>query len=92
MEDNKIFMPPPPKELKNMPPLPPKNEASTNSVENEKKTEEVVAEVQKEEVVSKVETEEKKVGTSGGLKTFLYWAGFVLSIGAMGVLIYLLVK
>lgn len=121
MEENKINMPPPPKELRNMPPPPPKfgagngmpvpppqppkqeasneeNVAAVPVVENVSKTMENTAVSQVEVKTEYAKPEEKKKTEKvkhkpvGGIRTFLYWLGFVLSLGAVGVLIYLLVK
>lgn len=105
MEENKINMPPPPKELRNMPPPPPKQKevveeksATTPMVENVPKPvgetsvsqQEVKTEGSKPKEKEKVEKVKHK--PVGGIRTVLYWLGFVLSLGAVGVLIYLLVK
>ncbi len=107
MEEKKVVMPPPPKELKNMPPPPPSIKNGNNEKKepvdsaNSETTEKVgmsVSEMKNED--KSVETENiatKKEGkvkhrSSGGVKTFLYWLGFIVSLGALGVLIYLLVK
>ena len=121
MEENRINMPPPPKELANMPPPPPKfgagngmpvppqqppkredineeNVATTTVVENVSKPVENTAVSQVGAKTEDVKPEEKKKTEKvkhkpvGGIRTFLYWLGFVLSLGAVGVLIYLLVK
>jgi len=93
MEDNKIKMPPPPKELKNMPAPPPK---MPKKEDFEKKVDETIAEpvieenVQQTEVELQEETSIKK--ESGSWKKIAYWAGFAASLVAMGILIYLLIK
>ena len=81
MEDNKPFMPPPPKQLqkKSVEPvlqqtLPPKPQEETKIVEP----------VQVEEKLSK-----KK---NFAWKTVLYWTGFALSIVLFGILIFFLAK
>lgn len=106
MEENKINMPPPPKELRNMPPPPPKQKevveeksATTPMVENVPKPAGGETSVSQQEVKTegskpneKKKVEKVKHKPVGGIRTVLYWLGFVLSLGAVGVLIYLLVK
>lgn len=124
MEENKINMPPPPKELRNMPPPPPKfgtgngtqvqpaPPQKTESVKEEKNVSATVAEntpnTQKQAenvVISQVDVKSEDVNVEekkkpekvkhkpvGGIRTFLYWLGFAVSLVAVGVAIYLLVK
>lgn len=116
MEENKINMPPPPKELRNMPPPPPprpQNESGTASVEvksqadevpennkelpenNAENTQQIDVKAEKQQTENnKAEKKVKKEKTksAGGMKTALYWIGFALSLAAVGVLIYLLIK
>lgn len=98
MEEKKIVMPPPPKELRNMPPPPPqKKEEEIKATEPQQQSEE---KVEKQEVVKEdpklevktVQSAPKEKKSAGGMKTAFYWIGFVLSVSAIGVLIFLLVK
>lgn len=124
MEENKINMPQPPKELRKMPPPPPPRQnvndisnpneqngeslsVSSNSQEkpvsnnNENRVESVVSNAQNVAVKDGTKTEEKNVTKevknvekkqSGGIKTVLYWLGFVVALAGMAFLIYMLVK
>lgn len=60
-------------------------QSATETVEPEK-----VKTKKKKEKPEKVEKVKHKA--SGGMKTFLYWLGFIVSLGTLGILIYLLVK
>lgn len=93
MEENKINMPPPPKELKNMPaPPPPRIQAEEKMENGEIQERHVEGEgAQEKQNEAKVEGDTVKEGARGW-KKFVYWAGFCLSIVAMGLLIFLLVK
>lgn len=114
MEENKIFMPPPPKELKQMPTPPNElkksqfNENQVESVEKQQvqvnendksqnstsiKEDEILEEDLKQDIVfPKKEVIVQKHSSSKNWKSLLYWGGFILSLGAISVLIYLLVK
>ncbi|MGN1201204.1 MAG: hypothetical protein ACI4R8_02950 [Candidatus Caccovivens sp.] len=101
MEENKPFMPPPPKELKSMPPPPPPKtdfkpiEQADIQKEEQAKEVDSVRELQKtvaDANQADVEKNNKKHQSSGGIKTALYWLGFILSLVAVGVLIFLLIK
>ena len=101
MEENKGFMPPPPpKELRNMPPPPPpRSDQQEEEVKNkpvEFPKEEIVqhenAQVQIENKSKEKVEKEKKQKSSGGMKTVLYWVGFDVSLAAIGVFVFMLVK
>ncbi len=92
-------MPPPPPAFRNEKGDDPKN-AKTNDVNNksvENQGQTVVSKTEQpqnltENVKPDTKVEKVKNKPSGGLKTAFYWIGFVVSLAALGILIFMLVK
>lgn len=103
MEENKSFIPPPPKDLKNVPPPPPpKTNTQTVVSEVSKPTAPVQKTTTKEDLDEKeqdrkLEEEAKqqrkiKDSSKGKLALVFYWIGFVACLAGIGIIIFLLVK
>lgn len=91
MEGNRPFMPPPPKELRNLPPLPPKQKK-----EEVKETVNEQPEVNLDDrsVDKKIEVD-LSVGNDKSKVDFCLifnWVGFIVSLALTAVFIFLLVK
>lgn len=94
--------PPPPAKNENNVAEKPVENANFETVEIPGKSVSDVQKVTENVEQEKVETKKKKEKpekaekvkhkASGGMKTFLYWLGFIVSLGTLGILIYLLVK
>lgn len=105
MPENRPFMPPPPKELRKVQEekveektTPDASVVTPQPVVEKKKVEKKVKEKPQktapvEENSAPVENvQDKPEDSSSGLKKALYWIGFGVSLVAIGVLIYLLIK
>ena len=92
MEQKKPFMPPPPKELRNLPPLPPKKVKEDIVILEEKEDEKptLTLDVSIEEEAKK--TQENDDNRKINLHLVFCWTGFVVSLALWAVFLYLLIK
>ncbi len=92
MEQKKPFMPPPPKELRNLPPLPPKQVKEDIVILEEKEDEKPTLSLDVSMEEETKNTQKSEDSRKINLHLVFCWTGFVVSLVLWAVFLYLLIK